>query len=269
MLVQPSPSNVRSGSATDTLPGEAFTTSALHFYGYTTCLHRSQSEIQEIPLRATGLIHVKAAGGKSELASAKVARTRMSSSKTQIVRVYEAWPLKKGPWSCPDRGELPLAAAAVAKSARPAHPFAVPARLNTGLDELRTHWNSLKRGSAVIPFADDLKLGELGLSDRILVIEAFESPERFRFNIVGEQIAHRYGRELAGKFADEIAPRAPLDYFLSQCAATVEAHAPTFYRHAPEKPDESKYERIIFPLWIDGYIGALLGAVHESEKDRT
>jgi hypothetical protein len=188
--------------------------------------------------------------------------TEMSQQKTHVVRVYEAWPLKKDQWSCPDRGEFPSAAVTAHKSALPAHPFAVPAQLDSGLNELCVYWHSLKRGNAAMPFADDLKLDEVGqLSKLVFLAQVFEMPERFRLNIVGDQIARRYGSELTGKFADEIAARAPLDFFLSQCAATVEIHAPTFYRHAPGKRDESEYERMIFPLWADGHVGALFGAI--------
>ncbi len=186
----------------------------------------------------------------------------MSQQKPQAVRVYEAWPLKKDQWSCPDRGEIPAAVTAHQPVLSP-NPFAVPAQLDAGLNALRIYWHSLKRGNAAMPFADDWKLGEAGqLSKLVFLAEVFETPERFRLNIVGDEIAGRYGSELTGKFADEIAAHVPLNFFLSQCAATVEIQAPTFYRHAPAKRDESEYERIVFPLWADGRIGALFGAIH-------
>jgi hypothetical protein len=190
----------------------------------------------------------------------------MGQQKTRVVRVYEAWPLKGSHWSCPDRLELPDVTTTAVKSVLSTHPFAVPARLNPDLDEIRAYWNSLARGSTSIPFADDLKLGEFReLSNRAFLIDVLRTPERFRFNIVGEQVTRGYGGELAGKFVDEIPARAPLDYFLSQCAATVEAHAPTFYRHAPEKICE--YERLIFPLRADAHISALLGAISAPEGE--
>ena len=193
----------------------------------------------------------------------------MSNEKTRILQVYEAWPLKKAQWSCPDRGELPLTPVTADKSAVSALPFPLPERLDPTLNELCAYWNSLRRGNAGMPFTDDVKLGEVGkLSNLILLVEVFQKPERFRFNIVGDQIARRYGGELAGQFADEIPARAPLDYFLSQCSTTVEAHVPTFYRHAPRKGAGSEYERIILPFWADGHIGALLGAIKAAEETR-
>ncbi len=64
-------------------------------------------------------------------------------------------------------------------------------------------------------------------------------------------------RALRGKFLDEEALPGRLDFLLSQCNATVEARAPTFYKHAGAPP----YARILLPMWGDGRIGMLLGAV--------
>jgi len=60
-----------------------------------------------------------------------------------------------------------------------------------------------------------------------------------------------------GIFADEIVPQAPLDYFLSQCSACTEGRAPTYCRIA----GPSSYARLLLPLWGDGHINSLLGAV--------
>ena len=62
---------------------------------------------------------------------------------------------------------------------------------------------------------------------------------------------------MRGRFIDELVLSGPLEFLRSQCSAAVEARAPTFYRH------ESKpaYARILLPMWGDGRIGMLLGAV--------
>src|SRR5450631_2832921 len=67
--------------------------------------------------------------------------------------------------------------------------FALPAKLPPGLGRVRDYWESLKRGEASMPFWDDVKLSSLpDLSDRLLLVDAFENPPRFRLNSVGAQI---------------------------------------------------------------------------------
>jgi hypothetical protein len=137
-------------------------------------------------------------------------------------------------------------------------PFSLPPTLDPGLARVYDYWFGLRRGQADIPFADDVKLGALSDTtvDSILV-DVFERPLRFRIALAGSGIARRYGSPIEGIFADEFTPQAPLDYFLSQCSASVEGRAPNFYRNA-RRP---VYARLLLPLWGDGHINALLGAV--------
>lgn len=136
-------------------------------------------------------------------------------------------------------------------------PFSVPSNLEPALIRVRDYWLSLMRGQAHIPFADDVKLGTLGDSGAdLLLIDVFQRPLRFRVAVAQPGIDARYGQSVEGIFADEIAPRAPLDFLLSQCSACVEGHVPTYYRRA-----EPGYARLLLPLWGDGHINALLGAV--------
>ena len=115
------------------------------------------------------------------------------------------------------------------------NPYPIPGNLGAPLQAVLSYWQGLKRAGNEMPFWDDVKPSALpGPSDRLLLIDAFEKPERFRINTIG-----------------------PLEFLRSQCSAAVEARAPTFYRH------ESKpaYARILLPMWGDGRIGMLLGAV--------
>lgn len=133
-------------------------------------------------------------------------------------------------------------------------PFAPPANLTPDLAQVRTYWDELKRGENKVPFADDVNLSKLpGLQGRLLLVDVFDKPVRFRFNIVGADVTAAYGGDLAGKFADEIDLKGPLAYFLAQASATVEARAPTFYQDGTA--------RLLLPLWGNGYVSALLGAV--------
>lgn len=134
------------------------------------------------------------------------------------------------------------------------HPFPLPAKLSPELGQVREYWNGLKRGENKIPFADDVNLSALvGLQGRLVLIDVFDKPQRFRFNIVGDDIRNWYGGDLAGKFVDEIVGRGPLAYVLAQASVTVEAAAPTCHHDG--------FARLLLPLWGGGYVSALLGSI--------
>lgn len=134
------------------------------------------------------------------------------------------------------------------------HPFAVPARLPPDLDRVRAYWRGLLRGSAQIPFWDDAKLTELpDLADRLFLVDVFAQPERFRFGVVGKAI----DRGLGGLFLDEADLDRPFDFLRTQCTAAVEGGALTLYRHM----DGEGYQRLVLPMWGEGRISMLLGAV--------
>lgn len=134
-------------------------------------------------------------------------------------------------------------------------PFAVPSDLPPDLARVLAYWRGLLRGSADMPFADDLSLADLpDLSERLFLIGAFGSPERFRIDLVGEELGCN---GVAGRFLDEVSPTAPFEFLSAQCAATREEAAPTLYRRTTPKP----YGRLLLPLWADGRISMLLGAV--------
>lgn len=134
-------------------------------------------------------------------------------------------------------------------------PFTLPDSLDKDLARVCAYWQSLKRADNEMPFWDDVKLSALpDLADRLMLIDAFALPERFRFRTVGQGLAQRYGEAVGGKFLDELELRAPFGYLRAQCSATVEARAPTHYAG-------DGYARILLPMWGDGHIGMLLGAV--------
>ncbi|SRR5579871_3813361 len=140
--------------------------------------------------------------------------------------------------------------------------FALPDLLEADLARIRLYWNGLKRGENNIPFWDDVKLStEAPIPDQIMMIEAFENPLRFRFDLVGEDVTHRYGATIAGKFTDEVDLHPPIDHLTDQCRATVEQGMPTYFRHAA---NGAGYSRLILPLWGNGHIEILMGAVRFS-----
>ena len=142
-------------------------------------------------------------------------------------------------------------------------PYALPKKLAPNLARVLAYWEGLRRGENNMPFWDDVNLLSLPeLSPRMLLIDAFEKPERFRFNYVGAQIGKLYGGALAGAFADEIEQKRPLEYFSSQASATVERASPTCYVHASGEPrTAAPYSRLLLPMWGDGHASMLLGVV--------
>lgn len=136
-----------------------------------------------------------------------------------------------------------------------AHPYPVPRRLTPDLARVMDYWRGLLRGGASMPFADDAKLTDLpDLRQRLFLIEAFSHPQRFRFAILGQALA---ADGLAGEYLDEIEPPRPFEFLASQCDATVECGEATFHHHEVERP----YSRLLLPLWGDGRISMLLGAL--------
>jgi hypothetical protein len=161
-------------------------------------------------------------------------------------------------WTCPDRRD-PLASAASAAKA-PSNPFPLPASLAPHLAQLLDHWNRLKRGNAEMPFADDVALGKIARSGELaFLLDVFANPLRFRFGEIGAKAKAGYAVDLGDRFADEIAGDPPLDYFLSQATATVEGREPTCYMGF--SADGRSFTRLLLPLWGDGRISALLGAI--------
>ena len=140
------------------------------------------------------------------------------------------------------------------------NPYPLPEKISPTLLRVISYWESLKRGDNNMPFWDDVNLSVLpDLTDRLLLIDVFANPERFRFNFVGKDFMEHNGESLGSKFSDEIELRGFLKYLRSQCSATVEAREPTFYRH-DGSPNGTAYSRILMPMWGDGRIGMLLGS---------
>jgi hypothetical protein len=141
------------------------------------------------------------------------------------------------------------------------NPFPLPADLSPILHRILSYWESLKRGDNDMPFWDDVKPSALAeLAGNLLLIDVFAEPERFRFNTIGTELMHGNGGALAGKFADEVALSDGLKYLRAQCSATVEARKPTFYRHVGGE-NGAGFTRVLMPMWGNGRIGMLLGAV--------
>lgn len=158
------------------------------------------------------------------------------------------------------RGHVPQSAADTEHARSTGQPFAMPDFVGAQFAALRGYWNSLRRGNAEIPFADDFSPAALGkMKAQIALLKVFEKPQRFRFDLVGAHVAQVHGADLKDRFADDISPRAPLNYLAAQCATTVESAAPTLYHH-PRNAAPADYKRLMLPLWGDGRVNAILAA---------
>ena len=148
----------------------------------------------------------------------------------------------------------------------PAHPFAVPPTLPQGLDYVRGYWEGLRRAGNEMPFWDDVNLSALpDLAGRLMLIDVYEGPQRFRINTLGPEVLKRYGRNITGKFIDEIEPLAPFQFFTGQASITIEARQPTFLEVRSTAPQA--YARMLSPMWGNGRIEMLLCAVEYGERD--
>jgi hypothetical protein len=137
-------------------------------------------------------------------------------------------------------------------------PFALPEKLDDDLSRVQSYWDDLRRGGNDMPFWDDVRLAALQeRAASVLLIDAFAQPERFRFNFLSDALK---AGDLKGRFADERDLPHPFEYLRPQASATVEARKPTYYRH----DGKDGYARLLLPMWGDGRISMLLGAVSKA-----
>jgi hypothetical protein len=149
--------------------------------------------------------------------------------------------------------------------ATPNQPFPLPNKLPPALARFQRLWKDLIRAENEMPFSDDVDLSLLSkASANLMLIDVFAGPQRFRFNHFGEKILRKLDNNIIGKFADELEPESPFDYFIAQASATVEAGTPTLYvSRAPTrgKVRNRGYRRILLPTWGNGRVELLLGAI--------
>jgi len=135
--------------------------------------------------------------------------------------------------------------------------FAVPPTIEQSLTCVRSYWEGLRRGENSVPFWDDVDLSSLAsLADDVLLLDAFDSPWRFRFALVGKRVAAEYGGSLTGKFLDELEQRAPLKELDAQCSFAAEHRTPAY-------SSSGGISRLVLPLWGEGRVSMLLVATAE------
>ena len=93
---------------------------------------------------------------------------------------------------------------------QPTISYRLPRTLAPDLERVAAYWRGLLRGSAEIPFWGDLNLENLpDLSSRLLLIDVFSLPVRFRFNLVGAELQTLQAKPIVGEFLDEVTLNCP------------------------------------------------------------
>ena len=143
----------------------------------------------------------------------------------------------------------------------PANPFPLPDSLIDGLARVHATWQGMRRAGNSIPFADDLNLPALsGEGGRILLLDVFANPERFRFSFADPNLVPTQEAGMSGKFIDDLDLGDSFAFLRAQASATVEARAPTYYRIGSRGLSPG-FARLLLPLWGDGRISMLLGTL--------
>jgi hypothetical protein len=143
----------------------------------------------------------------------------------------------------------------------PANPFPLPDSLQGELARVHDTWQALRRAGNAIPFWDDLNPSALAIeAGRVLLLDVFDKPERFRFSLADPNLVPSQQAALSGKFIDEVELGESFAFLRAQASATVEARAPTYYRIGSRGLSPG-FARLLLPLWGDGQIGMLLGAL--------
>jgi hypothetical protein len=137
------------------------------------------------------------------------------------------------------------------------NPFPLPEHLDIRLQPVISLWDSLKRGENGMPFSDDLGVSALSnLSAIPFLLSVFGSPERYRIEFLAKDLR---GTAAVGGFIDEVSPDIDFSYLRAQSSATVEAAEPTLLRLTDASG--KNFSRLLLPLWGNGQVNMLLGAV--------
>ncbi|MGY3534493.1 hypothetical protein [Bradyrhizobium sp. USDA 4452] len=137
------------------------------------------------------------------------------------------------------------------------NPFPLPDRLDAKLLPVVTLWEKLKRGENGMPFGDDLEVRALSkLPGNPFLLTVFLSPERYRIEFACDNLRQEIA---AGSFVDEMPQNVNFSYLRAQSSATVEAAEPTLLRLT--QFSGYSFSRILLPLWGNGQVDMLLGAI--------
>jgi hypothetical protein len=121
------------------------------------------------------------------------------------------------------------------------------------LSALWAYWQG-KRGGRAMPCRRDIDPTEIPrLLPHLQLVEFLEAEDRFRYRLSGTAIAAAYGRELTGRFVDEVIPEPRRTLALHHCRLVRETAQPIFARTQYLSPvgAELVASRLILPLGDD------------------
>jgi hypothetical protein len=135
--------------------------------------------------------------------------------------------------------------------------YVLPAILPPALDAVRTYWQRLRRAENDIPFSDDVVTSQIPGTNEAALLTAFYNPLRFRFDAIGAALAEQAGKNITGKFVDEIGSREPFEGLGEQCVVAVRDRKPSYY-------STSDRSRLVLPLWGNGRVDMLIVSVFDA-----
>lgn len=130
------------------------------------------------------------------------------------------------------------------------------------LKALEDYWRSKMRGE-MLPSRRDIDAWDLRAQiAHLFFITVTRNPLRFWFRDAGAGLVQGYGKELAGKYIDELAAADERVHVLEDYRTAVIEARPVCNRlvHVREDGDRVRYERLLLPLSSDGEtVDMLLG----------
>ena len=132
------------------------------------------------------------------------------------------------------------------------------------LQSLFQYWDG-KRLGKVMPDRNDISPIEIGpeLLPNILLYESVQWDTRFRYRLIGTEIAHQFGTDPTGKYLDDVLSGTYLDYIVS-LLHDVYRHPAAVYSESAFRWDEGGFQRtrrLLLPLsWHGECPGLVLSA---------
>jgi hypothetical protein len=122
------------------------------------------------------------------------------------------------------------------------------------IQRIHAYWVS-KLAGRMMPRREDIVPEELGvLLPWVMLVEVAGDPVRFRLRLVGTGVVREYGKEVTGRYMDELDLGNRRDTVLDDYRRAVRERRPIAGSYDYQKTDRRwiTYERILLPLANDG-----------------
>lgn len=128
------------------------------------------------------------------------------------------------------------------------------------------YWDEKRRGRRAPSRTDLFPEDILAILPRVILLDVVGDPARFRFRVAGTAWVQEFGREVTGKFVDEIGLGAHEAMILADYQRVLAEWGPVLNCWKFDLPNGRpvRYQRILLPLSRDGrcvdmIIGAAVG----------